>query len=92
MAKSIITQISEFCFLCGRRATEVHHIYGGANRGLSEKYGLTVPLCHACHNEPPHGAHHNKETADMLKAIGQVRFEQEYPNLDFREIFGKNYR
>lgn len=92
MSKSIITQLDGYCFLCGRRATETHHIFGGANRSLSEKYGLTVPLCHWCHNEPPNGAHHNKETADMLHKIGQTRFEQVHPELDFLEIFGRNYK
>ena len=92
MAKSIITKIDNYCFLCGRRASEVHHIFGGPNRALSEKYGLTVPLCHWCHNEPPNGAHHCKETADLLHKIGQTRFEQEYPELDFLELFGKNYK
>ena len=37
------------CFLCGRNDTgdplERHHIFGGANRKKSEKYGLVVYLC-----------------------------------------------
>ena len=37
------------CFLCGRNGRgdrlERHHIFGAANRKLSEKYGLTVWLC-----------------------------------------------
>ena len=49
------------CYLCGSvRALERHHIFGAYNRRKSEKYGLTVLLCHNCHNEPPRGAHHFK--------------------------------
>lgn len=40
------------CWLCGRNGTaeplDKHHIFGGAYRKKSEKYGLTVYLCHGC--------------------------------------------
>ena len=58
------------CYRCGRTCqTEKHHIFAGPNRKLSEKYGLTVHLCHACHNEPPAGAHFSKETADRAAGV-----------------------
>lgn len=90
-----------FCYRCGRAGkTEKHHIFGGANRKLSEKYGLTVYLCHECHNEPPNGAHFSKETADWLHRIGQQAFEVnqfkdgktwEEARDEFMKLFGKNY-
>lgn len=80
------------CFFCGStRWLEKHHIFGGANRKKSEKYGLTVYLCHYCHNEPPKGVHFNAERMDILHKEGQRVFEQEYPNKDFLKEFGKNY-
>lgn len=83
------------CFLCGRSDwIETHHIFNGtANRKKSEKYGLTVHLCHWCHNEPPHGVHYNQEADTRLKQIGQKAAMDEYGWTidDFREIFGKNY-
>ena len=86
------------CFLCGRSETsyirlERHHIFGAANRPLSEKYGLTVMLCHNCHNEPPRGVHFNKETADYLHRYGQEKAmrEQGWTIEEFRAVFGKNY-
>lgn len=83
------------CFLCGRSDwIEAHHIFNGtANRKKSEKYGLTVHLCHWCHNEPPNGVHYNQETDTRLKQIGQKAAMDEYGWTidDFREIFGKNY-
>ena len=89
--RSIIQEDLSTCFICGATATEEHHIFGGANRKLSEKYGLKVRLCHWCHNEPPNGAHFNKEVADDLKRIAQERFEETFDE-DFLGVFGRMYR
>lgn len=90
--KSIITNEQNKCFLCGSVYwIEIHHIFGSANRKNSTKYGLVVPLCHHCHNEPPHGVHFNKARNESLKKLGQERFIKAYPNLDFIKIFKKNY-
>lgn len=91
--KSILQTNDERCFLCGSyRFLEWHHIFGAANRKNSEKYGLKVRLCHYCHNEPPGGIHHNKQKRLLLQKIGQEAFEKEYPQLNFIEIFGRNYK
>ena len=80
------------CFMCGStKWLECHHIFGGANRKKSDKYGLVVYLCKWCHNEPPDGVHHNRDNMDWLRQIGQRRFNDVYPELNFRELFGKNY-
>lgn len=92
MSKSILQEDDNICFLCGGwGACEWHHIYGGANRKLSEKYGLKVRLHHNCHNEPPNGVHYNKEVMELLHKTGQRAFNKTYPELDFIKIFGKNY-
>lgn len=91
MAKSIISNEKK-CFICGTRHwLEKHHIFGGANRDKSEKYGLWVYLCHYCHNEPPSGVHFNKENMNRLRRQGQAVFMRKYPELDFLKEFGKNY-
>lgn len=82
------------CFICGRtNKIEKHHIFNGAYRRKSERFGLTVDLCHDCHNEPPNGAHHNAETMIMIKQQGQMKamFEQGWTTEQFIEEFGKNY-
>lgn len=90
--KSIITNDKSKCFICGStRWIEIHHIFGAANRKNSTKYGLVVPLCHYCHNEPPNGVHHNEEKNKWLKRIGQQRFIENYPEEDFLKIFHRNY-
>ena len=76
------------CYICGRTDwIERHHIFGGSRRKKSEKYGLTVDLCHYHHN----GAHHNKELNLFLKRVGQTKFEKTHTRDEFREIFGKSY-
>ena len=89
--RSIVSKEKE-CFICGSTQwLECHHIFGASNRNNSTKYGLVVYLCHQCHNEPPNGVHHNRERMQWLKAQGQKRFNEVYPELDFMRIFGKNY-
>lgn len=89
------------CFLCGRYAyTERHHIFGAANRKLSEQDGLVVDLCHPCHNEPPNGVHFNKERMDALRRYGQTVYEnnliadgktRQEARTAFIKRYGKNY-
>lgn len=90
--KSIITHDLKHCYLCGSSNwIEIHHIFGGSNRKHSTKYGLVVPLCHYCHNEPPNGVHFNKERMTYLRKIGQKAFEVNYPEENFLKIFHRNY-
>ena len=88
------------CYLCRllhndygiKRNREEHHvIFGTANRKLSEKYGLKVYLCLAHHETGKEAVHKNAEVANLLKQEAQKVFMRTYQDLDFREIFGKNY-
>jgi len=84
----------EKCFLCQRyRPLETHHIFNGANRKLSEKYGLTVRLCSECHRTSKYSAHNDKHTMSLLKRIGQRKAMDEngWSVDEFIRIFGKNY-
>lgn len=92
MAKSIM-QSEKVCYLSGRTDwLEKHHLYQGANRKLSEKYGLWVYLNHYWHNEPPNGVHFNKENMKYLHKKGQEAFEKVHGTReDFMRIFGRNY-
>ena len=86
------------CFICKRSETsynrlEVHHIFGGGNRSKSDRLGLTVTLCHNCHNEPPYGVHFNKKMADYIHRYGQEKCmtEQGWSEERFIKEFGKSY-
>ena len=91
MAKSIM-QTKKECYVTHRTDNlHLHHIYFGANRKLSDKYGCTVWLTAEWHNASNHGVHFNHELDLELKEECQRRFEEVYPDLDFRTIFGRNY-
>ena len=86
------------CFLCGRNGAsdplDKHHIFGGAYRKKSERYGLTVYLCHCgCHLYGPEAAHNCRETMDRLHKHGQRMAMERYgwSVEEFRVRFGKNY-
>lgn len=89
--KSIIQEDTDYCFFCGRYGTEIHHIFfGNPNRKWSDKYKCVVGLC-ADHHRGNNGVHFNRELDLTLKKIGQKKFEETYPELNFMGIFGKNY-
>lgn len=82
------------CFLCGRYAqTERHHLFGGAYRKKADRDRLYVDLCHTCHNEPPNGAHFNRDVMQKLHEYGQLKWmsERHATVSDFRKEYGQNY-
>ena len=87
------------CWLCGRNGSrdplDKHHIFGGvAYRDKSERYGLTVDLCHSrCHESGPRAAHRCRATSDALRAYGQRKamIENGWTLEQFRLEFGKNW-
>ena len=109
MAKSILQQDEDRCFFLDHKseddpkhpestyqALHKHHIFGGANRKYSEKYGLWVKICCIrCHNGGPSSVHQapNKEDGKdlLLKRLAQQAFEEKYSHEEFMRIFGKNY-
>ncbi len=73
--------------------TEEHHvIFGTANRKLAEKYGLKVHLCLGHHRTSEEAVHVNHDMARMLQEDAQEAFEKHYPDLSFRDIFGRNFK
>lgn len=96
--RSILQHKDGRCYLCellnqdcSEKYVEEHHIFGGPNRKLSTKYGLTVNLCIWHHREGDDAVHNNAEMMDILHKAGQKAFEANYPDEDFRSIFGRNY-
>lgn len=94
MSKSIIPGDRKgICYLCKRcGATEQHHIFRGKNRKRADADGMTVYLCHFCHNEPPTGVHYNKARDRWLKQTGQRIWMMHHGNVDdFIKAYGRNY-
>ena len=72
---SIMTDDYFSCYVCGRLASEWHHVMHGAEKKLSETTGLMVPLCRECHNR----VHHQGGELDrILKQEGQRAFIRKY--------------
>jgi hypothetical protein len=96
---SILQLDNARCYLCGGFAEpfdplDVHHVFGGALRGKSGGYGLTVLLHHnKCHIFGGNSVHVNARVDKALKAEAQKQAMAAYgwSVEDFREEFYKNY-
>lgn len=102
MAKSIMHQKdSGTCYLCmklhgdySRKSIlhEHHVMFGRGMRELSERYGLKIYIClqHHVYDGGPEAVHRNNAIRRYTEAEAQRAFEAFYPNLVFKNIFGKN--
>ena len=88
--KSIINNEKQ-CFICGRLYPHKHHIYGGANRPISEKNGFWVYLCSFHHNMSDQGVHFNKALDLELKRLCQSEYERTHTREEFMKLIGKNF-
>lgn len=96
MAKSIIQEDESYCYIHRHffgfdvPAVHEHHcIHGTANRKWSEKWGLKVYLCLACHS-----ALHDKHRYDLeIEQIAEKAWlEHNNKSVDeWIKIFGKNF-
>ena len=77
------------CRVCGRYGvTDIHHIFGGRFRQLSERMGLVIELCRECH----HKAHHNSEFGIALKHDAELDWlEQGHSLEEWMEIFHRTW-
>lgn len=89
---SVFTDDMDHCYFTGTAPVERHHIFGGANRKNSEKYGFIVPLRPDIHPNGVYAGQSAKLIDVKLKTMAQEYFEREYGTRDdFRHIFGKSY-
>lgn len=85
---SLFTSDLEHCIICGKSKDHFHEVFFGANRLNSIKYGIVIPVCFEHHSM----IHKNKQLQNIWHIKGQEAFEKRYPDLDFLEIFGRNYK
>lgn len=100
--KSILHNKNGTCYLCmllddnyrKYETVEEHHVFLAGRKSLSEEYGLKVYLCFKHHTTigGKESVHNNYDLIRCLQDTAQRRFEEEYPDLDFMKIFGKNYK
>ena len=68
----MITEYEDYCILCNRPRTDIHHlVFGVGRRNLADEDGLTMPLCDSCHK-----AIHQGKMQTLSKIIGQLLYER----------------
>ena len=91
--RSIIQNKKE-CYITGCTFNlHEHHVYGGARRKNSEKYGLKIWLRSDWHNLADYGVHNDTKLDKEIKSAVQ-KIAMEHYNWtvdDFICLFGKNY-
>ena len=82
-------QTGKWCYITGRGDhLDLHHIYGGANRKASDKWGCWCWLTHDVHM----AAHdRQQELLYQLRRECQERFEERHGHETFMAVFGRNY-
>lgn len=88
--KKIKLQERRECWVCGTTQVEEHHCFNGPNRHISDKYGLTIYLCHE-HHTGDTGVHFDPVLRLKVKREAQRKFEAVHGNEEFMRIFGRNY-
>lgn len=79
------------CWVCGTTQNiHKHHIFGGPNRKISEKHGMTVNLCME-HHTGNCGVHFNKTLDLQLKQMAQKNFETLFGHDEFMKVIRRNY-
>ena len=93
--KSIVTIVTndiEHCFICGSPYVQIHHcFFGTANRKISDRLGLVVPLCQA-HHTGQNGVHFDRQLDLLIKTVAQGCYENQIGSReDFIRLFGRSY-
>ena len=77
---SILTDNYEVCAVCGAKAVDMHHVFHGADKKISEETGCMLPLCRSCHNR----VHHNGGELDR-------ELKEEAQRIYLIKVFGRCY-
>ena len=81
--KSIFTDNLKRCYITGTLSDgsgniHVHHIFGGANKELSEKYHFLLPLRVDWHDMADYGIHFNRALDLKYKMLCQEYYLEHY--------------
>lgn len=85
---SLFTDDLSKCYFCNNPKDDIHEIFSGRNRTNSMRFGLCLPICRSCHIKYQNDPVFN----EIWHIRGQSKFEEAYPDLDFLDIFKKNYK
>lgn len=85
---SVIQPNLDYCYITNNPNVAIHHIFGGANRDRSGRYGFILALRPDWHNMSDYGVHFNKTLDLKFKGIAQKYYES---NIGTREQFIKEF-
>lgn len=92
-----ILQTRRECYLCrellfvrNTRNLQLHHVFPGARRQMSDKTGCVCWLCER-HHTGEQGVHRHRALALWLMQRCQMEYMQRYGRRDFMEKFGKDF-
>ena len=96
---SILHEKDGTCYLCMKlnrdyrihKTIHEHHVYGGANRAVSEAEGFKVYLCLGHHIDGPEAVHNNQGNMRIIQEDCQRAYEKTHTRQQFRELTGRNY-
>lgn len=70
--RSIFTEDLKSCYITGAtEGVEVHHIFGAADKGMSEKYGFLLPLRSDWHRGEKYSIHEDRAFSIRMRMLCQ---------------------
>ena len=89
---SVLTDDLAHCVITGSPTVAIHHVFGAANRSLSEKYGFVIPLRPDWHNMADYEIHFNRDLDLYWKRRAQEYYEAHYgTRAELMRELGRNY-
>lgn len=86
-----IIQDKKECYICHtNKNLQIHHIFFGKNRHVSEQPGFKVWLC-LNHHTGDEGIHFDKDVDLTLKRLCQKEYEKTHTREDFIRLINRNY-
>ena len=94
--KSILQDEMGWCYLCKRGGklvpgSQIHHIYPGPNRKISDAHGFIVSLCLRHHTEGKQAVHNNIANMRTIQKDCQREYEKSHSRAEFMRLIGRNY-
>lgn len=97
--KSILQEKDGHCYLCMKLHDDYrihsviheHHVFGGANRAISEAEGFKVYLCLEHHVAGPEAVHNNQKNMRILQQDAEKIYEQSHSREEFYRLIGKYF-
>ena len=76
------------CAVCGvYGATQIHHIFSGSLRRISEKHDFVIELCPSCHAR----AHSDADFSFALKHDCQLEFLEDHGMDEWMELMHRSW-